>query len=255
MKVSDKKYAAAVTLDQREAIGYFWFQGDEGLKRLGAAQESGSILNATSVTIMQLPKTDLSWIGSLHELRRVHIDATSSSPVSFHKLKKLRSAVIYSKFLPSIQNFEKLRGLKFLELHSPSAEDLARISGSAKHLRVFGPPAIWPVIETPARIKSLTILFAGKPTQDVGNISYIKNLRTLCFFRGKGTFMNCDPLAGLRKLRTLEFEGVKNFENSEWVFKLRRLKSIYATKSSYHAVFTEEQIERLHLARIMKSNW
>lgn len=250
--VSDKKFWRAKSRDEFEALGYFSFQGSEGLERLKVATDSGALVNARSITIMEIPKIDLSWIGELSKLERVYLDVSSAVPVSFEKLKKLRSAIFYNKFLPAIEN---LNSIRYLELHSPSSQDLARLSGSARHLRIFGPPAFWPVIKRPARIKSLTILFAGKPTQDVGNISYIKNLRTLCFFRGKGTFVNCEPIAELRKLRSIEFEGVKNFENSEWVFKLRRLKSIYTTKSSYHAVFTEEQLERLQLARIMKSNW
>ena len=130
---------------------------------------------------MEIPKTDLSWSGMLSNLFQVYLDASSSVPVSFQKLKKLRSAILFSKFLPSIENFEQLERVDFLELHSPSNGDLSRLGGATKNLRVFGPPSTWSLIDRSRRIKRLTILFAGQQTHDIANIGQIENLRTLPF--------------------------------------------------------------------------
>jgi hypothetical protein len=71
--VSDKKFRSARTPDQLEALGYFWFQGSAGLERLTAAKNSGAIKRAVSLTIMEIPKTDLSWIGMLSNLSQVYL--------------------------------------------------------------------------------------------------------------------------------------------------------------------------------------
>jgi hypothetical protein len=246
-----KQVAFAFTIEQKEAIGYFNFQGREGFIRMKCLLEAGQLKNAYSLSITNVSKTDLSFIGDLVELRRLSMKGSSTAKIDFSKLKKLRDLSISGSSLKDSANLEKLRRIKFLELHSPSSEDLARVGGLSKILRVYGPPLQWPTLQNPKKIKELTILFATKPTFDVSNIAALRNLRTLCFFRVSSHLVNCNNLSTL-KIRYLDL-SVKTMDSSEWVFWLPRLLSMTTSIKSKGTVFSDAQWERLELRRLIKT--
>ena len=241
----ERKMKLAKTRQDWEDLGYYWFQGKEGHAKMLALVERGKFQNVRDITTIQIPRSDLSFIGKCKNLERLMIETGSTQPVDFSQLKKLRTAELAGVFAKSVYGHEDLQLLEHLQLSSPTESDLARLGGMTNYLAVYGPPQVWPKLAAPDFVRELRIVMSRKGPLDVTNIAEMKHLRHIDMGRFSFGILNGHELNRLEHLETLYLDFNETYDDKEWVFNFRSLRRFNFYYKKEGSDFTAEQYDRL----------
>ena len=204
--------------------------GPTGLATAEKLLAAGNFSELKSLLIIDIPKSDLSWVSECTSLEWLLIEASSSNPVDIRKLKNLRRIEINAKAAPSITGIEHLPKLDEIKLRSPKSEDLARLGGNAKRLKVFGPPAeILNFVQTET-LEALWVANARKAEVSVAGIASLRGLKELAFYSLSKGIINSYSLDSLNLLEKVQFDNVTTVDDMGWLIRLPMLNDLYVSR-------------------------
>ena len=219
-----------------------YITGATGLDTMANLLKSGDLSSLESLLVIDIPKSDLSWVRYCTNLSWIVIDSASSTQVDFSGLNKLKRIELNAKSAPSVEGMEQLSTVEEIKLRSPSELDLARLGGRAQRLRIYGPPAKIPKLDICHELSGLWLQSSRKQRISVEGVANLSNLQELYFFSLSKGVDDCFALDRLSKLEKFQLDNVASVDDIGWMLRLPRLKDLYVSKP---LPFSEDDHDRL----------